>query len=619
MLRYLALIWDARDQRQSAQAHGLAHRVLTSARQWKESFHLEGVRVFCAGAASDAARIHTLGKRHGVVIGTLFERNLDIEDDTPSRPATIDAQQAELIARSQGRRLISHYWGNYVAFIADANTGAIRALKDPTGSLPCYYTVHRDIGVIFSCVADVLGIGAVAPVVDRDYLRMRVISSGTTVQRDALGGVLQIHRGECVEIDPKQQNSPLRRNHYWSPLNFSGSQDVLDDPDRAAYGLRATVRACTLSWVACHDSLLHRLSGGLDSSIIISCLKDRAERHHVFCYTYYNPQSRSDERPWARLAAKSADCTHLELPTSPADIDLATMLRMEASVEPTQAMSHVLRTLVERPLAEDQRATAVLCGDGGDSGFCSDSLAYVVPEYLRHTGPRAELFRLASQVALSTDRSTWNVLLRAIRETAGRRDTRQFRQAAIAGSRLVSRDLCESLDIEEQRMHPWFLEIRPTPWAVVRRLGPLLCTPDCYNGLPAEDAIPEVIAPLCSQPAVELFLRIPTYRHFEGRDRGLARRAFATDVPVEILRRTWKDRAPGFLDELIRRNRKLLRELFLDGVLVTEGLLDRVAVEAALSSSLRKSTVLPGEIFRHLDVELWARHWLRRTRQYAAA
>jgi len=29
-----------------------------------------------------------------------------------------------------------------------------------------------------------------------------------------------------------------------------------------------------------------------------------------------------------------------------------------------------------------------------------------------------------------------------------------------------------------------------------------------------------------------------------------------------------------------------------------------------LSASPSKSQVYPGEIFRHLDTELWARHWL---------
>jgi asparagine synthase (glutamine-hydrolysing) len=124
-----------------------------------------------------------------------------------------------------------------------------------------------------------------------------------------------------------------------------------------------------------------------------------------------------------------------------------------------------------------------------------------------------------------------------------------------------------------------------------------------------------VIAPLYSQPVTELLLRIPLDVHFQnGRERGLARKAFAEDLPPEIGRRTWKDRAPEFLDELVQRHRKFLRELLLDGVLVHEGLLDRVAVEDALTDRISTSPVFPGELLRHLDVEVWARDWYPRHR-----
>ncbi|HJY42633.1 MAG TPA: hypothetical protein VJ303_15380, partial [Steroidobacteraceae bacterium] len=54
------------------------------------------------------------------------------------------------------------------------------------------------------------------------------------------------------------------------------------------------------------------------------------------------------------------------------------------------------------------------------------------------------------------------------------------------------------------------------------------------------------------------------------------------------------------------------REIFLDGVLASEGLLDRAALERALAPGLVKSDVFPGELLRHLDTEIWARQWTAR-------
>ncbi|MET0534382.1 MAG: asparagine synthase-related protein, partial [Steroidobacter sp.] len=178
-------------------------------------------------------------------------------------------------------------------------------------------------------------------------------------------------------------------------------------------------------------------------------------------------------------------------------------------------------------------------------------------------------------------------------------------------SRLLSKELRASYSVMTSFPHPWFSHLHPVPWALIRRLGALLAPPETYNIATGARA-PDILTPLYTQPATELFLRIPVDVHFQdGRERGLARAAFARDLPPEILRRTWKDRAPGFLELLVERHRKFLRELLLDGVLVQEGLLDRAVVEEALSDRISNSAVFPGELLRHLDVEVWARHWRR--------
>ena len=189
---------------------------------------------------------------------------------------------------------------------------------------------------------------------------------------------------------------------------------------------------------------------------------------------------------------------------------------------------------------------------------------------------------------------------------------REQQPALVMGSRLVSAQLRDGFTIPESYPHPWFSQLRHVPWDVIRRLGILVSTPEFYNVTDAARPEPEIVSPLYAQPAVELFLRIPIHVHAAGgHDRGLARRAFAREVPEPILRREWKDRAPGFHSEVLLRNLDFVREVFLEGVLVREGLLDRAAVEAALAPGPSKTEVLPVEIYRHLDVEIWARYWMR--------
>jgi hypothetical protein len=40
-------------------------------------------------------------------------------------------------------------------------------------------------------------------------------------------------------------------------------------------------------------------------------------------------------------------------------------------------------------------------------------------------------------------------------------------------------------------------------------------------------------------------------------------------------------------------------------------MLNRAAVEDALSERISNSSVYPGELLRYLDVEVWARQWRR--------
>jgi asparagine synthase (glutamine-hydrolysing) len=609
MFRYVALVWNVTNEQQSSTAESLDGRL--RARHWTPAFLGKGLRVFCADAGSGMLRTLQLANDAGVILGTLFERNRDIDDDSPSRRATPSARGTKAILASQGRWLTENCWGNYVALLHDASTGIVRVVKDPSGTLPCFTTNLEDVTIVFSHVGDCVELGARRFAVDRTYLRARVLGF-SDLQRNALEGVEQIRRGECVELDSTARPVIRSRRFYWDPFTYLQAQSTIDDPQRAAESLRATVRSCTQALSGGHASLLHRLSGGLDSSIVAGCLGRTSTPPRITCYTYFNPHGRSDERPWARLAAEHTGFEHLECPIVPAEISFADLVRPRPATEPLPLLAYLMRSTVEHRLAAERKATAVFTGDGGDSGFCSDSFAYAVTDYLRRHGPRLAALRLASDVALRTERSTGAVLLSSMRRWLFGARMREQIPALLMGSQLVSPQVRDGFAIPDSYPHPWFSQLGHVPWDVIRRLGILVLTPEFYNVANAADPEPEIVSPLYAQPALELFLRIPIHIHAEdGRDRGLARRAFAREVPEQILQRQWKDRAPGFHSELLLRNLELARELFLDGVLVREGLLDRAAVEAAFAAGPSKTAVLPAEIYRHLDAEVWARYWMR--------
>jgi asparagine synthase (glutamine-hydrolysing) len=126
---------------------------------------------------------------------------------------------------------------------------------------------------------------------------------------------------------------------------------------------------------------------------------------------------------------------------------------------------------------------------------------------------------------------------------------------------------------------------------------------------------PQIIAPFCSQPLVETCLRSATYLSVhEGCDRAVARRAFSKDLPAEILRRSTKGSPGLWMRGVILRNHSFIRELFLDGIMVSEGLLDRKKVEIVLGSAPAKSLSNEVDIVSKLYTEAWLRKWLQNKR-----
>lgn len=620
MFRFIAFLFAARDRSQLAVAQDLERRLRTGTDRWRTILANDRMRILCADADANGLDTRVMPDDSGAIFGALFRNREDLLDDAPSPAVQLDVHNGAAITRSQGRWLIDQCWGDYVALLADPQTSCVRILKDPIGNLPCYLATHREVEIVFSCMADCVQLGMRFSA-DRAYLRRRVLGTAMASDQPTLNGVSSVHRGECVSIVHPGRETRRTREFYWSPRKFARNDEAIEDAEHAARLLPAAARSCTSSWAAGHTDILHRLSGGLDSSIIAGCLAQAPSRPRLTCHTFFNPHGRCDERPWAHLAAAHSGSGHRLCAVTPSDIDLSMILRAPASAEPSSLMSTILRACIERPLALQCNATAVFTGDGGDSAFCTESAGYALQDFLRQRGLRPRAFALAAHVGLHTHRSAWSVLARSLRAHLTGRDPGVRHEAYVSVLQLVAPELRAQFSTDLLCPHPWFADDDALPWSIVLRLGALLGPSDFYHAaVDVTEPSPVVISPLYSQPFTELCLRIPIYTHFEGgRDRGLARRAFAREAPAAIRNRLWKDRAPGFHDELVLRNRRFLLEALRDGLLASEGFLDAGRVEEALSPGAVRTTVSCVEILRHTELEFWARQWMARSVERAAA
>lgn len=599
MFRYLALLWNVGSAQTSATARDLEQRIQDVSANWCLVLRTAGVAVLVADRSRYLGAIELFGTR-GIVLGEIFRRLNTLDGDAPQERAEFGAKETQAVIDSQGRVLASCYWGDFVAFILDSKNGARLVFKDPCGSLPCYFTQHNGVQLVFSCLGDCHELGLRFSV-NWAFVRSRVISGLRDLRTPAFTGISRVHRGECIHFN--REGTVESRFCYWQPTTFAGATNPVE-PRVAPFALRATVLHCVASMAMPHVSVLAQVSGGLDSSIMLGCLGALASRPDIACYTVYVPDSVCDERRWARRAVRRKGYRHTEVPLDPRKLIYKDLPPLAASVEPGSYFTHWQRGPVERDLAARYGATAVFTGEGGDSAFCATSFVFAVDHSLRRFGLGLKTLRTAVLVAARRDRTVWNVLGKALgRVVFGIGAGEDWRRLA-PFCRLVSDEVRESMEAEGSMSSAWLDEIS---WETSLRMGPLAFAPSFYDlSTSHREAAPYAVSPLCAQPVFEMCARIPVDVHFDsGRVRGLARRAFANEVPEPILRRQWKDRPLLQLGEVIALNLPFIREQLLEGRLVKERILNRAALEQALQSGPSSNSAIGSEILSHLDLELW--------------
>jgi asparagine synthase (glutamine-hydrolysing) len=609
VFRFVALVCESNEPAQLAAMHRLS-APLRGLPPWTCDIDQGRIQVFHAGAESSSSDAFRLYDGCGVVLGTLFERDADVDLASLQGKTTLSQSDCTRILSSRGRDLISRYWGRYVAILCDPISDIVSVLRDPSGHMPCFRTRCSGIRVYFSYLGDCVQLGMRFSI-NWDYLTTRMVLFGLQCTETGLSEVAELQPGECDTIAVDTISSRF----YWHPFSIA-NEPCVEEVDEAARQLRTTVKACVNRWAACYSDVLHRLSGGLDSSIVIGCLRDAPRRPQVTCVTYYPDAAQSgqdmDERVYARAAARQANCKLVEIPRSPTS-RLEMMLGLGSFPIPMIFNGrNVEESALERQLARQHGANARFGGEGGDQIFFQSPISATVGDYIWHRGLTRSVFRIAWDVAEREQLSVWRVLKEALldRIMRSRWDPNEH---SLRAPEFVSSAALEAVtrndSLRKRFMHPWFRSSAALPHGKLWQILWLSLSPRLYAPLD-QDGDPERVEPLASQPLLELCLRIPTYILASGaEDRSLARRAFSHDVPANILARRTKGSIEAFIRQTILGNLEFVRTMLLEGVLVRENLLDRRRLELALSGRPERIAGTPACLFDFLGIEAWARRW----------
>lgn len=589
MFRYVGFDWNPAAPAQVARAQRL-DETIRQAPGWQVAHAGRGLRVNVTGTRPGVNQVYPLGRDGGVVLGRLFRRR--------GRPdgfhdAALSASEVDRLLRTGGRSLVDDYWGRYVAILRPQGEGT-RVLRAPGGALPCYRCDVDGVAVFFSWLEDLIAFApAWTPQVDWHAVAARLALGRLGGRETALQGVSQVLPGQLTTLDGQATT-------LWSAVDIA-RRPVTPDAQTAAAQLKQVTMDCVHAWTACYPSLLLRLSGGVDSAILLGNLACAPAPPRITCLNYHSPGSDSDERGYARLAAARAGVELVERERV-AGFRLEQILEGSRLPTPESYVGRMGTGRIDAEVAGANEAPAIFTGLGGDQVFFQFHSTWPAADYLRTEGVGVGFLR----AALDAARLGRTSLLHAIGRALADRRHRGALDAAMQSTLLARRDVTPDHRALERHVHPDLLRAADLPIGKFRQVQELV-NPFGYYDPFLREAAPERVHPLLSQPLVELCLALPTWLLTQGgRGRALARRAFAHDIPHEIAMRQSKGGMEEHVAAILERNLDFARGLLLDGHLVREGVLDRGQVQAALAGRLSAAGTLSA-LHEAIAIEAWAR------------
>jgi asparagine synthase (glutamine-hydrolysing) len=598
MYRYVAIIWDPGDTaarieaRRSCETLGrgtdLLHRV-----------NAEGLAVFELAPARGGMGAYVLPSARGIILGNLFATRE--RDAALAHSPAIPDRQARSFVESGGQVLRDEYWGHYVAFLRDAGSRTHYVLRDCSGRIPCYRARLGAIHVVFSDLDDVLTLKAanVLAQIDWQYAAAFIAFSHLQVRDTGLRHVTEVLAGDRITYSQRG----VECEAHWNPVDVCRGGGISDYA--AARGrMHEVVRDCIHGWASVHQRVLHLLSGGFDSAVVLSLLADVPRRPMVTCLNRFNDAPGEDERAYARAAATRAHVPLIESPLS-AGVSIydEKLLGVPAAPKPDVPTAFALPELqLRNSLAREMGADAVWTGQGGDHIFMVADGTFGASDFLRDHWLGSGLISNIMDAARLSRKSFWS--------TARATLTSPGKWAPDVLSRLkpvlVSREALPH-DLVDYVLHPWSKAATHLPQGrqhQVFLLGELLNRHRPIGNLEYADEH----HPLISQPLIELCLRIPTYHLLRGgRSRAMARDAFSPGLPSQIAQREDKGGVTLWQVDLVRRSAKYLRDLLLEGVLASERVLDVQSIETFFNPArpMRQDHYFP--ILACIAAEAWAR------------
>lgn len=488
-------------------------------------------------------------------------------------------------------------WGAYLALIRGAEEW--QAFRDPSGSVEALTWAAGAYGLVASSLVDVpSGLLPHRMALDWTVIADQLRQPIAQMAQSALRGVCPITPGDLQPLG----HGADAATPIWRPRDFAPATPDVDPawPHRLAETLQTVVGHL----LGPYERIVCEASGGLDSSAVnAAALRAGIGVRLTSALHYVGDRPESDERAWVRRLCDphGLPVAYVPLATGPIDPDddFAALAR---DARPPYAAVDPDRDRDTARMLAGHAAQALVTGKGGDAVFFQMPSAAVLADLWQAHGLGAARHPRHAEVAHWTRRSVWSLWREA---RSGPPPKPRFGALGrLAGPCLGP--------ITSRAPHRWLDGLEGL--APGKRLQiEALTSSQLALGPHRRGQVADLVQPLLSQPVMELCLSIPSWELVRGgRDRGLAREAFAGWLPDEIVRRRSKGNLTSHYARRTAASADVLKAHLLDGVLADAGLLDRRETEAALQPDSLIWRADGIDLIGVAALESWVRYWQTR-------
>lgn len=591
MLRFIAVSWAGEAAENNAAA--IVGRIERDPRhRWHETAQWLGFRLWTIDDHHPAPPI-AAGSTTALV-GRLFPRD-------PSSRTITTGPLPDVNDNASPAWIGKHYWGNYVLFLAQP--GRLTVLRDPSGAVPCHFHDLNGVRLWFSDINDVVRLFGFNFEVDRDYLPGAFAFPKLAKNGTALIGVGAVLPATAlISVD----GAAFDQSFFWHPKTFYG--DLVVDLDEAIALLRDAVGEVVDAYAAYFRRPVVSI-GGLDSSIIWTVMgaRDTPNRRGL---SLHSRSQKGDER---RYVETLPDLGRIDFAEMDGDrIDPDAVFFPAASPCPPGHVD-LIELSIDRARARSlDHADAIIYGVGGDNVFLQGADIFPMLDRARLSGVRPSFWRTAMESARYSRSWVGSVAFVGLRESL-------VRDAAIPVAlhhlfgRMSRSGIAPGLlsgVTAERCLHPLYFEDEAvTKGKAFQVLSSCFCATEYYNVHDPAAGI-ERCELLLSQPIVEACLRIPSWLlAYRGINRGLARMAFAKELPEAVVKRTSKSTPEDVYDDFVRRHRDRISAFLMDGWLVGNGIFDPDSLRKLFDGDGESDASFSHPIVQLVGWEAWARNW----------